>query len=380
VNAPHPTAGALPTASVVTHAKTGPAADLAALLRVALSGYDTIDLIDQDYAPVIDSARHFNFNLLPVPRVDGVLVQIENPGTGKVLFSRVLSSDAIASANVQDSITELLGSLVPQSGRLFAFLEENGLQSPLVNCLLRYNEFYQDPIQSRHAAAYRCFDALAGSGRGPAIVYALLATLQVEAIIDRYDYPDEVSFDTARALARRAIRVNPTSAAAHRAYGYLQARTGDTAEAVRWMRKAYELNAYDPGMAAAYGFALIASGAYHEGETIMRRAVETTSAHSTWWDYNLFIAAFMCGDTDTAYRASEALIAPGKPYYLGARLIAAHAKGKDDLAESLRRQLREDFPAFSVNPRPTYAARHASQELIDRLVAALAAAGLGGAG
>ena len=380
VNVPPPDPVALPTVSVATSINAGPEADVAALLRAALTGFETVDLVDQSYAPAIDPARHFNFNLLPVPRVDGVLVQIENPGTGMVLFSRVLSSEDIAAGKVQDSIAELVGRLVPPSGRLFAFLEEKGLQSAPVNCLLRYNEFYQDPVPTRHAAAYRCFNSLAESHGASAIVYALLATLQVEAIVDGYTAPEVVSFDTARALLRRAFQIDPTSAAAHRAYGYLLARAGDATGALRWMEKAYELNTYDPGIAAAYGFALIGSGYYEEGEALMRRAIETTSSHSTWWDYNLFLASFMCGDIDTAFQAAEALVTPGRPYYLAARLMAAHAKGKLELAESLRSRLIREFPAFAANPRSVYAARHTSQDLVDRLVSALEAAGLGGAG
>ena len=43
-------------------------------------------------------------------------------------------------------------------------------------------------------------------------------------------------------LARRAVQMGPTSPYAHRAYGYLNSRLGNSEESIRWMRKAYELN------------------------------------------------------------------------------------------------------------------------------------------
>ena len=73
--------------------------------------------------------------------------------------------------------------------------------------------------------------------------------------------------------------------------GILNSRVGNSEESIRWMRKAYELNPYDLGMAAAYGYGLIFSGKYSEGTPIMAHAVETFSAHPSWWDYGLFVGA-----------------------------------------------------------------------------------------
>ena len=71
------------------------------------------------------------------------------------------------------------------------------------------------------------------------------------------------------------------------------------------MRKAYELNTYDLSMAASYGYALVFSGDYREGASILQRAVDASSAHPTWWDYGLFLAEFMLDDMDKASRASR---------------------------------------------------------------------------
>ena len=76
------------------------------------------------------------------------------------------------------------------------------------------------------------------------------------------------------AFARRAVQIEPTSPSAHRAIGFVYSRMGNRAEAIRWMHKAYELNTYDLGMAASYGYALVFSGDYGGGAAILQRAAK----------------------------------------------------------------------------------------------------------
>ena len=179
---------------------------------------------------------------------------------------------------------------------------------------------------------------------------------------------------------RKAHELNPYDLGMAAAYGYLNSRLGNTDEAIRWMRKAHELNPYDLGMAAAYGYGLIFAGRYSEGTPIMAHAVETFSGHPTWWDYGLFVGAFMLGDTRQAAIASESLRTTAtKSHYLAARLIGAKAAGRDQLAGQLADELVAKFPKFAANPRATFVDRKYPADLTDRLVEALRAAGLGNA-
>lgn len=366
---------ALPTVAVVADGAEGAVASFGATLRLALSAFETIDLIESVSAP---GGSQFAFVVTPAHGGEGIVTYLQDRVTGRVLLSRQFDAGEIDGMHMHDSVADLLSSVVPASGILYASIERDGRQKGPAECLLLYEKFFQEAVNAKHTAAYRCFDELIRIGRQPAIVYAQMSSLQVQGIVDGYPMPAEVSMDTARALAWRAIRGDPTSAAAHRAYGYLQSLGDSPAEAVPWMRKAHELNTYDLGMAAAYAYSLVAAGYYREGEVIMQRAVTAASAHSTWWDYTLFVAAFMSGDNDTAYRASQALATPGRPHYLAARLIAANLKGKVQLAVSLREQFLTEFPALAANPAMIFKPRHPAAEIVDRLVAALALAGIAG--
>ncbi|TIY04225.1 MAG: hypothetical protein E5V16_24080, partial [Mesorhizobium sp.] len=220
-------------------------------------------------------------------------------------------------STVEDSVAGILSSAVPASGTIYNYIEQSGLQTGLTECLLLNDKYYLDQGAKTHEAAYRCLENLINRDAKSSLVYSELATLHLEAATDHYAYPAGATIEQAMSLARRAVQMGPTSPYAHRAYGYLNSRLGNSEESIRWMHKAYELNPYDLSMAAAYAYGLIFAGRYREGTPILAHAAETSSAHPTWWDYGLFVGQFMAGDMNKAALASDALQAtPTKSHYL----------------------------------------------------------------
>ena len=373
----------LPLIYIATKASGPEAARVAASLRTGLAGFDTIDFIGRDadgaHDPAAD-ATSFVFDILPGPAPSDVTIELQNVATGRVLLSRNLTADDSAPDAVEDSIANILTSTIPASGPIYGYIEQSGIGTGLTECLALNDRYYLDQSAATHEAAYRCLEKLANQGAKSSLVYSELASLHLETVTDHYAYPSGATIEQAMSFAHRAVQIGPTSPYAHRAYGYLNSRLGNTDEAIRWMRKAHELNPYDLGMAAAYGYGLIFAGRYSEGTPIMAHAVETFSGHPTWWDYGLFVGAFMLGDTRQAAIASESLRTTAtKSHYLAARLIGAKAAGRDQLAGQLADELVAKFPKFAANPRATFVDRKYPADLTDRLVEALRAAGLGNA-
>jgi len=368
---------------IATKASGPEAARVAASLRTGLAGFDTIDFIGRDadgtHDPAAD-ATSFVFDILPGPAPSDVTIELQNVATGRVLLSRNLTAEDSAPDAVEDSIANILTSTIPASGPIYGYIEQSGIGTGLTECLALNDRYYLDQSAATHEAAYRCLEKLANQGAKSSLVYSELASLHLETVTDHYAYPSGATIEQAMSFAHRAVQIGPTSPYAHRAYGYLNSRLGNTDEAIRWMRKAHELNPYDLGMAAAYGYGLIFAGRYSEGTPIMAHAVETFSGHPTWWDYGLFVGAFMLGDTRQAAIASESLRTTAtKSHYLAARLIGAKAAGRDQLAGQLADELVAKFPKFAANPRATFVDRKYPADLTDRLVEALRAAGLGNA-
>lgn len=373
----------LPLVYIAVKTNSAEAARVAASLRAGLSGFDTVNFIGRDADgppdPVTD-AISFVFDVLPGPTAGDVTLELQSVATGRVLLSRNLTAADSTPSTVEDSVAGILSSAVPASGTIYNYIEQSGLQTGLTECLLLNDKYYLDQGAKTHEAAYRCLENLINQDAKSSLVYSELATLHLEAATDHYAYPAGATIEQAMSLARRAVQMGPTSPYAHRAYGYLNSRLGNSEESIRWMHKAYELNPYDLSMAAAYAYGLIFAGRYREGTPILAHAAEASSAHPTWWDYGLFVGQFMAGDMNKAALASDALQAtPTKSHYLAARLIGAKATGRNQLAHDLANEMTVKFPKFAADPRATFVERRYPADLIDRLVEALRAAGLGNA-
>ncbi|RWO87289.1 hypothetical protein [Mesorhizobium sp.] len=372
-------ADALPQVYIGLKADGPDASRVAASLRAGLSGFDTIDFIGRDtVGDPADDATSFIFDVLSGPDAGDITIELQSMASGRVLLSRNLTPADSAPAAVEDRIADMLSSALPASGTIYNYIEQTGTPNGLTQCLLLNGKYYLDQNARTHEAAYRCLEKLANGGTKSSLVYSELASLHLEAVSDHYAYPPNATIETAVEFAHRGVQMGPTSPYAHRSYGYVSSRLGNTDEAIRWMRKAYELNPYDLGMAAAYGYGLIFAGRYAEGTPILDHAAETFSGHPTWWDYGLFVGELMLGDMNKAVAASMALRTTAtKSHYLAARLIGAKAAGQDHLVSTLLKQLTTEFPKFAADPRATFVERKYPADLTDRLVQALRAAGLG---
>ncbi|MBZ9881067.1 hypothetical protein LB535_01780 [Mesorhizobium sp. CA10] len=371
----------LPLIYIAVKADGAEAARVASSLRAGLAGFDTIDFIGRDADSTRDRSADpisFVFEIVPGPAAGDVTVELQSVGTGRVLLSRNLTSAESAPGAVEGNVASLLTSTVPASGAIYSYIDQSDIRTSQIGCLVLDDRYYLDMSAQTHEIAYRCLEKLVGEGTKSSLVYAELAALHVEAVTAHYAYPPEATLEKAMSLAHRAVQMGPMSPHAHRAFGYLNSRLGNTDEAIRLMRKAYELNPYDLGMAAAYGYGLIFAGKYDEGTPILDHAVEAFSGHPTWWDYGLFVGAFMQGDMKKAALASESLrTTASKSHYLAARLIGARISGRDKLAGELANELTAQFPKFAADPRATFVDRKYPPDLTDRLVQSLRAAGIG---
>lgn len=379
--AAQPVFDSLPLIYIAVNADGAEAARVASSLRAGLAGFDTIDFIGR--AP--DSTRDqsadpisFVFHIVPGPAAGDVTVELQSVATGRVLLSRNLTSAETAPGVVESNIASLLTSTIPASGAIYSYIDQSDIRTSQIGCLVLDDRYFLDMNAQTQEVAYRCLEKLAAEGTKSSLVYAELAALHGEAATAHYPYPPDATLEKAMLLAHRAVQMGPMNPHAHRALGYLNSRLGNGDEAIRLTRKAYELNPYDLGMAAAYGYGLIFAGKYDEGTPILGHAVEAFSGHPTWWDYGLFVGAFMQGDMKKAAIASESLrTTASKSHYLAARLIGARLSGRDKLAGELANELIAEFPKFAADPRATFVDRKYPADLTDRLVQSLRAAGIG---
>lgn len=356
-----------------------PVADqIATALRRGLIAFDTVHFIAK--APSIADAGapgplDFVFIVDRAGERGEVHLELQNAQSRKVLFSRVMQAADMSSADIEDGVADILSSIAPSSGAVYTYLGDNGIHTPLTYCLVRNERYYFEQREARHREAYECLSRLAETKVHSSLVLSELASLNMQAFVNGYEYPPDASPAEALNLARMAIQLAPNSPRAHRALGYVLSRSGDIEDGLAWSRKAYELNRFDLGVAASYGYALIRSGAYQEGTAILDRAVRAASAHPGWWDYGLFLGHFMLGQAEEAAQAASTLGASDQPHHLMARVVAAAGRGRAQEAAMLLLQLQSKHPAFMQDPQRFFADGNYTADMTNRLLTVLRAAG-----
>ena len=354
---------------------------VAAVLRRGIAGFDTVNLIARASTPDVPGA-HARTDFAVAVHGAGdrsVLLEVQNVLSGKVLYHKVLEAGDGAAASLEDQIADALSTIMPASGILYASIVDSATHTRLVHCLVLNDRFYREQRPDAHRAAYECLEEMVAEGSTSALVYSEIASLHVQAIHSRYAYPEGASREQALEFARKAVQYGPGSPYAHRSMGYVLSRTASPEESLRWTQKAYELNTFDLGMAASYGYALVFAGDYARGTPILARAVKAASAHPTWWDYGLFLGHLMNGDDQAAADAVSALAASNRAHYIAARAVAAHALGQKETVDSLVNILIEDHKSFSADPMSFYRDAKYPVDMCQRLTEILHDAGLGGA-
>lgn len=353
---------------------------VAAALRRGLVAFDTVNFIARASGGQMDGPRRRTDFLFVVEQAGGeVHLELQNMASGKVLLARNLATEGSDQAELDDDIADLLTSVAPVSGVIYADLAESGAETVLIRCLALNEMFYRNQNAAAHREAYECLEELAETEMKSPLVYAELASLHIQAIVNRYRYPAQPSAREALEYARVAVQMAPNSPYAHRSMGYVLSRTASPAESLRWTRKAYELNLFDLGMAAAYGYARIFAGDYDQGTPILQRAVAAASSHPTWWDYGLFLGHFMRGDLDAASNAVSALGSSSRAHYIAARLVTAHELGQTEEATRLLADLQNGQSLLAADPETFFRNGNYPEDLTARFVAALRSAGLMGA-
>lgn len=350
---------------------------VAKVLRLAISSFDTAIYIAREAPAAGDAAPlDFLFDVRLGADEASVDIALQNVRSDEVLMSRNLSPADLHPMQLENQIADLVSATLPVSGVVYAYLEKNSLQRGLTECLMLNDDYYLDQSSENHRVAFECFERMIEAGALSPLIYSELAALELEAVSDGYDYPLGATKEKALELARKSVQMAPTSPYAHRAYGILYVGLKNNAESIRWMKKAYELGRFDLSMAAAYGYALIMSGRYVDGSPILEHAVSAASARPSWWDYGLFLGEFMLDRDEVAIRATDALITSKRAHYVAARLIAAKLRKDEAASQELLAELVKNHGKFVADPRSVYRKAGLPEDMIEKLLAELRAAGL----
>ncbi len=247
--------------------------------------------------------------------------------------------------------------------------------SPAMNCISQALNLRRHMKAEEHLAARNCLEALVARDPEFHPAWSQLALLNLDEYSSSLNPRPGSALDRALAAAVNAVRLAPSSARAHQAMMNVQFLRGAIEEAVKSGREALARNPYDPDVMADLGARYVQLNRPAEALPLLERAVELSSGRPAWYDFYLFLAAYLTGANKLAETHAALIKSEEAPLALVGRAMASAMAGDQiGLAQALR-TLEQVEPLFALDARLYLARRGFSPAVSDRIVAAI---GLGG--
>src|SRR3954453_14948109 len=313
-------------------------------------------------------------------------VRLTDRASGRVLWSGSYDR-ALTTGDIFDLEAELAAAIAGHLAQPYGVIPEaaakglgEGRPDSLTayDCVQRALAYRQTFAKNLYPSVRSCLEQAVGSDPGYADAWALLAFPHLDPA--RYELaepaarPGEMAAGVEAAL--RAVALAPDRVRPWQALAGLHFTGGEYDEAERVQRRAIALNPDNPESLAQLGWRLVARGRWDEGATYLRDAVDRSVRVPVWYYSTLASALYLKGDVAGALGAAE--LGKGDCCGIGyamlaiAEAAAGHpAEARADLDAALRQA-----PLLGRDPRAFWANYRRSVEVIDRLEAGLARAGL----
>jgi TolB-like protein len=311
-------------------------------------------------------------------------VSLASAADGRVVWSRqfdAIKPDTEPGKTETALVREIATTIAQPYGVLLNDLRNRytrpGPPRTRFGCLLAAYEYWQSLRPRDHVVARDCLEATAAAQPPSALVYANLASMELESyrlgLNARTGAPPLARGFMA---AQQAVKLKPQSARSQDALmGALFARNMFDA-GLEAGEAAMRANPYDSNIVANLGARKIANGDVDAGLALIDEATHYSTAPPPWYEFALFVGALMKNDRDGAHR--HALDMRPITYFLSvlARTIDAAEGGEAKQAEALSKRLIDIQPLFGRNPRAALERLGASPPVLDRLQQGLTKAGL----
>jgi TolB-like protein len=349
------------------------------LVLDGLARFDEISVVDQGAGTrVASDADRYLLAVRAIPAGEAVTVSasLSHAPSGKVVWAR--SFDPAKRSDPEsppepDIARQIATSVGQPYGVLFADLRARPDLDQRTRCIVQTYDHWRLPSRDSHARGRDCLEAIVREQPHAATAFANLADFYLEEFrIGHNARPDPL--ERALRAARRAIEIAPESPRTNQALMDVLFARDDVEAALARGRRALELNPYDTDILAGVGAKLVQTGRYREGAELIQKAEAANAAPPPWYDFYLFLAAFMQDDWLVA-KPAAARIEPSD-FVLGLLAKIAVAARERRQAPDLIARLVAIQPEFGTNPQSALAKRNFDPAIQSRLLEALRQAGL----
>jgi tetratricopeptide (TPR) repeat protein len=353
---------------------------LRSMIIDGLARFDHLVVIDLAHGQKVPGREHYRLNLRVTTNARGstVVSRLTHEPSGKVIWARSFDANAQADPSLsrESSITRQIAPAIAQpNGALFADLRTRPAHSDTLRCTLQAYDYWSNPTVEAHARARTCLEEVVATHPTAAQALAHLAYLYLDEYRVGYNaLPD--ALNRALDLARRAVEISPESPRTNQALMAALFLLGDTEQALSLGQRALDLNPLDTDILAEMGARLIQVGRYDEGQALIGRAAAVNPADPPWYNFFLFLAAYMQEDFRTARTEAARIRAPDYVLGLIAKSVIAVLDDETQKGRELVARIVAIQPEFAVDPSAALARRNFNPEIQSRLLEALRRAGL----
>ncbi|WP_027232741.1 hypothetical protein [Phyllobacterium sp. UNC302MFCol5.2] len=304
-------------------------------------------------------------------RIDGEKLRLStrlmNRADSSIVWTGNYENDLKAEGLVQlqgDIARSVATALAQPYGILFQKDSAQLAQSPPNNieaytCTLAYYRYRANLNPQTHTAVQSCLKRAVERYPGYATAWALLSLTYLDEVRFRYrlDSLPAPSLELAASAAKRATELDPQNVRGLQAEMLTYFFRGQVQESLQIGARAYAINPNDTELSGEYGFRLALSGKWDEGCKLIASAVSRNPGPSGYFEAALAVCSYMAGDYVAAEQWSQLSDLGPNPIFHIIRMAILGKLGKREEADSERKWLEQNAPAFLPDIRNVVATR-----------------------
>jgi Tfp pilus assembly protein PilF/TolB-like protein len=308
--------------------------------------------------------------------------RLVDAGDGTVVWSRLfarLPAPGDPGAAEDAVVREVAAAIAEPFGVIWGReLAAHASRDPRRACMIAAIEAWRRFNPAQHEHVRQCLEKIVADDPTYATGYTALALIYLrDFYLDRGLPGKPPPLDLALQTAQRAVELKPYSARANEVLFVIRFTRGDTDLAFAIADRALALNPYDSNILGEYGARLIAVGQVGRGTAMLNEAAAHSLVRPEWFDFHLFLAAYLAGDFAAATRCASVIANNNSLFGLLAAALVAKMAGEPDTARHAIDRLVALNPGWRTGPDRQLAKFFPAADVRDRLLHDLEAVGLG---
>ncbi|MFL5337591.1 MAG: tetratricopeptide repeat protein [Geminicoccaceae bacterium] len=315
-----------------------------------------------------------------------VTARLTDRGSGQVLWSETYER-ALTTAEIFDVERELTAAIIGQLAQVYGVINTEAMKQlgqgrPATlfayDCVQQAFAYRRTFAKELYPGVRSCLEEAVRRDPDYAAAWAMLAFAHLDAA--RYGLVEPalrpVELRAGLDAAQHAVDLGPGSVVALQSLAALRYGSGDFDEAERLQRQAIALNPNNPESLAQLGWRLVVRGRPDEGRALLESAIARSLVVPSWYHETLAAALYLVGEFARARDEAEL----GKEDCCGTAYavlaITEAAVGNVAAARSALDEALRQAPVLATDPSSLWADFQVAPDVIERLNAGLAKAGL----